>query len=390
MVPYSKQVMMVGGGGDQDNNKKGISSNEVIDIKPVVEEINCNDNRGFGIINLAEPLLEPIVVKPVTSNNSNMKQHHHHSSKFQVKYKECMKNHAASIGGHANDGCGEFMQEADQDNNNNNNARSLRCAACGCHRNFHRKEIHGSGFVDHLQQQVIVNYNGTNPRYEKTKKHHHHHQSRGGFNSLPSLSLPQVHNNNQQFLVQHRSSKNNSPINNNNIRDALFGDDDDNTTTMDYNNEDRRSETPEERVGMMRNGGSSSNNNHNGSSNKRFRTKFSQEQKDKMLDFADKIGWRIQKQDDNALNQFCLEIGVKRQVLKVWMHNNKNTLRKPQQLLGTSSSSVALPTSSSVPAAAPVVMQLQSPPSPSPSSPAAQHHQHHHHHQQHPRSINGV
>ncbi|KAI3949656.1 hypothetical protein MKW92_052754 [Papaver armeniacum] len=379
MVPYSKQVMM-----DQDN-KKGSGSNEVIDIKPVVEEINCNDSRRFGIINLAEPLLEPIVIKPVTSNNSNMKQHHHHSSKFQVKYKECMKNHAASIGGHANDGCGEFMQEADQDDNNN--ARSLRCAACGCHRNFHRKEIHGSGFVDHLQQQAIVNYNGTNPRYEKTKKHHHH-QSRGGFNSLPSLSLPQVHNNNQQFLVQHRSSKNNSPINNNNIRDALFGDDDDNTTTMDYNNEDRRSETPEERVGMMRNGGSSSNNNHNGSSNKRFRTKFSQEQKDKMLDFADKIGWRIQKQDDNALNQFCLEIGVKRQVLKVWMHNNKNTLRKPQQLLGTSSSSVAQPTSSSVPAAAPVVMQLQSPPSP--SSPAAQHHQHHHHHQQHPRSINGV
>ncbi|KAI3972996.1 hypothetical protein MKX01_019654 [Papaver californicum] len=384
------------GGGDQDNpNKKGIS-NEVIDIKPVVEEINCNDSsRRFGIINLAD---EPIVVKPVTSNNTNMKNlHHHHSSKFQVKYKECMKNHAASIGGHANDGCGEFMQEAaaHQDNNNNNAARLLRCAACGCHRNFHRKEIHGSGFVDHLQQQQqpLLNYNGgTNPRYEKTKnksQHHHHHQSRGGFNSLSSFSLPQVHNNNQQFLVQHRSSKNNSPINNNIIRDGLFGDTA-NTTTMDYNNnEDRRSETPEERGGMMRNGGSSSNNNHNNnnSSNKRFRTKFSQEQKEKMLDFADKIGWRIQKQDDAALNQFCLDIGVKRQVLKVWMHNNKITLRKPQQLLGTSSSSV-LPTSSSVPIAAPVVMQLQSPPSP--SSPAAQHHQHQHHHHHHPRSINGV
>ncbi|KAI3932545.1 hypothetical protein MKX01_026041 [Papaver californicum] len=382
------------GGGDQDNSNKKGSSNEVIDIKPVVEEINCNgSNRRFGIINLAD---EPIVVKPVTSNNTNMKNHHHHSSKFQVKYKECLKNHAASIGGHANDGCGEFMQEAaaDQDNNNNNAARLLRCAACGCHRNFHRKEIHGSGFVDHLQQP-IVNYNGgTNPRYEKmTKNKSQHHQSRGGFNSLSSFSLPHQVNNNQQFLVQHRSSKNNSPINNNNnIRDGLFGDNA-NTTTMDYNNtnEDRRSETPEERCGMMRNGISSSNNNHNNnnSSNKRFRTKFSQEQKEKMLDFADKIGWRIQKQDDAALNQFCIEIGVKRQVLKVWMHNNKNTLRKPQQLLGISSSSSVLPTSSSsVPTAAtPVVMQLQSPPSP--SSPAAQHHQHHHHHQ-HPRSINGV
>jgi len=61
---------------------------------------------------------------------------------------------------------------------------------------------------------------------------------------------------------------------------------------------------------------------------KRFRTKFTQEQKDKMLAFAEKLGWRIQKHDEAAVEQFCAETCVKRHVLKVWMHNNKHTLGK--------------------------------------------------------------
>ncbi|EPS65251.1 hypothetical protein M569_09527, partial [Genlisea aurea] len=46
-------------------------------------------------------------------------------------YKQCMKNHAAAIGGHAVDGCREYMAAAD--------SAELTCAACGCHRNFHRR-----------------------------------------------------------------------------------------------------------------------------------------------------------------------------------------------------------------------------------------------------------
>uniref|UniRef100_A0A803PIH0 Uncharacterized protein n=1 Tax=Cannabis sativa TaxID=3483 RepID=A0A803PIH0_CANSA len=61
---------------------------------------------------------------------------------------------------------------------------------------------------------------------------------------------------------------------------------------------------------------------------KRFRTKFTQEQKDKMLNFAEKVGWKIQKQEESVVQQFCQEIGVKRRVLKVWMHNNKHNLAK--------------------------------------------------------------
>ncbi|KAJ8430074.1 hypothetical protein Cgig2_008521 [Carnegiea gigantea] len=51
-----------------------------------------------------------------------------------VGYAECQKNHAASIGGYAVDGCREFMASGAQGTSN-----ALLCAACGCHRSFHRK-----------------------------------------------------------------------------------------------------------------------------------------------------------------------------------------------------------------------------------------------------------
>ncbi|KAK1287354.1 Transcription factor HB29 [Acorus calamus] len=60
-----------------------------------------------------------------------------------VRYRECMRNHAASIGGHAFDGCGEFMlagAAASGGGGGGDGGSHLKCAACGCHRNFHRKE----------------------------------------------------------------------------------------------------------------------------------------------------------------------------------------------------------------------------------------------------------
>ncbi|KAG5527517.1 hypothetical protein RHGRI_028427 [Rhododendron griersonianum] len=52
-----------------------------------------------------------------------------------VRYAECQKNHAASIGGYAVDGCREFIASGEE-----GTAGALACAACGCHRNFHRRE----------------------------------------------------------------------------------------------------------------------------------------------------------------------------------------------------------------------------------------------------------
>ncbi|KAE9467203.1 hypothetical protein C3L33_00844, partial [Rhododendron williamsianum] len=53
-----------------------------------------------------------------------------------VRHAECQKNHAANIGGYAVDGCREFMPSGEEGTNG-----ALLCAACGCHRNFHRREV---------------------------------------------------------------------------------------------------------------------------------------------------------------------------------------------------------------------------------------------------------
>ncbi|KAF7820604.1 zinc-finger homeodomain protein 4-like [Senna tora] len=130
-----------------------------------------------------------------------------------VKYKECLKNHAASIGRNARDGCGEFMAGGEE-----GSPESLNCSACNCHRNFHRK---------HLQQ------------YSHYHHHHHHH---------PNLC----------------------PKNNND-------DDDDDDDDGDE-------------IGR-----------------KRVRTKFSEEQKEKMLRFAEKVGWKMHKLEESMVQQFCHE-----------------------------------------------------------------------------------
>lgn len=62
-----------------------------------------------------------------------------------------------------------------------------------------------------------------------------------------------------------------------------------------------------------------------GSGRKRFRSKFTVEQKEKMLAFAEKLGWKLQRKDlEDEIERFCRSIGVSRQVFKVWMHNHKN------------------------------------------------------------------
>ncbi|PSR95804.1 Mini zinc finger protein [Actinidia chinensis var. chinensis] len=53
-----------------------------------------------------------------------------------VRYAECQKNHAANIGGYAVDGCREFMASGEE-----GTTGALTCAACGCHRNFHRRQV---------------------------------------------------------------------------------------------------------------------------------------------------------------------------------------------------------------------------------------------------------
>ncbi|CAN8304780.1 unnamed protein product [Cochlearia groenlandica] len=58
------------------------------------------------------------------------------SSSSNVLYVECQKNHAANIGGYAVDGCREFLASGGRGGDD-----ALTCAACGCHRSFHRREV---------------------------------------------------------------------------------------------------------------------------------------------------------------------------------------------------------------------------------------------------------
>ncbi|KAJ0615060.1 putative transcription factor ZF-HD family [Helianthus annuus] len=53
-----------------------------------------------------------------------------------VHYGQCLKNHAANIGRYAVDGCREFMANGEEGTRD-----ALTCAACGCHRNFHRRDV---------------------------------------------------------------------------------------------------------------------------------------------------------------------------------------------------------------------------------------------------------
>ncbi|XP_042482324.1 zinc-finger homeodomain protein 8-like [Macadamia integrifolia] len=157
-------------------------------------------------------------------------------------YKDCMKNHAASLGSYATDGCGEFTPDGDSPG-------GLQCEACGCHRNFHRKV------------RVLAD------------------TGRAGYSC------------NRE------------------------GDDTDMVELIEYSGGGGHTQvmTPVELKELERN------------AKKRARTKFTAEQKEKMLGFAEKLGWRIQKDQDAEIDRFCKMNGVSRQVFKVWMHNHKNS-----------------------------------------------------------------
>ncbi|XWS29291.1 hypothetical protein CRYUN_Cryun24cG0015900 [Craigia yunnanensis] len=218
------------------------------------------------------------------------------SSTSLIRYRECLKNHAASTGGHVVDGCGEFMPTGEE-----GTPEALKCAACECHRNFHRKEINGES------QYAPSCYYTYNPNRNNTRRE--------------TVHPPQFHSQQPTPLHQQRFSLGLStsptmpiaPVMMNFVGGSSGG----------------PAESSSEDLDMFHSnvGGQSS---HPQSSKKRFRTKFNQEQKDKMMEFAEKLGWRIQKQDEQEVQQFCAQVGVKRRVFKVWMHNNKQAMKKKQ------------------------------------------------------------
>ncbi|KAK6916011.1 hypothetical protein RJ641_018872 [Dillenia turbinata] len=53
---------------------------------------------------------------------------------------------------------------------------------------------------------------------------------------------------------------------------------------------------------------------------------LTQEQKAKMLVFAKRLAWKMRKQDEPVVENFCAKIKVEPRVLKVRINNNKRAL----------------------------------------------------------------
>jgi ZF-HD class homeobox domain-containing protein len=181
----------------------------------------------------------------------------------EVRYHECLRNHAAALGGHVVDGCGEFMPGPDD---------ALKCAACGCHRSFHRKD-------DDARQLLL-------PPAPVTPT------------TAPRI-MPPPHLSYPRYAFPYHGTPGGSG----------------GTTTPDSSSDERGPPSAAQQ----------------GQHRKRFRTKFTPEQKARMLAFAERLGWRMQKQEEALVEQFCAQVGVRRQVFKVWMHNNKHISGRRQQ-----------------------------------------------------------
>ncbi|XP_022751926.1 zinc-finger homeodomain protein 9-like [Durio zibethinus] len=243
--------------------------------------------------------------KPISFTNGVLKRHqphhhhhhHPHASPIVITYKECLKNHAATLGGLALDGCGEFMPSPTA---TPTDPTSLKCAACGCHRNFHRREPD-----DPLPTTASATI--------EYQSHHRHHPP-------PPASQPHRSPNSASPPPISSSYYPSAP----HMLLALSG-----ALTGALDNTHNNSYLPAVAGALTPN-----TTNLGSNSKKRFRTKFTQLQKDKMLEFSERVGWKMQKRDEELIQELCNEVGVDRGVLKVWMHNNKNTFGKKDQANG--------------------------------------------------------
>ncbi|KAL3643906.1 Zinc-finger homeodomain protein 9-like [Castilleja foliolosa] len=218
-----------------------------------------------------------------------------------VTYRECLKNHAASIGGHAVDGCGEFMPSPAS---NPADPSSLKCAACGCHRNFHRRDPEETSPLLLLPAppQPALEY----------RPHHRHHPppppppdgvtSPDDSPSPPPISSAYYAPSAPHMLLALSHGLANPPPHDGGA----------NPVPATFN--------PHNLTPLSTSGG-----------RKRFRTKFTHNQKQKMLELAERVGWKMQRKDEEVINGVCAEIGVDKGVFKVWMHNNKNNFGRKDQ-----------------------------------------------------------
>ncbi|KAF0915407.1 hypothetical protein E2562_036104 [Oryza meyeriana var. granulata] len=253
----------------------------------------------------------------------------------ETVYRECLKNHAASLGGHALDGCGEFMPSPAA---NPSDPTSLKCAACGCHRNFHRRLAEGSPPPPPLPPALPA------PPMPASVLHGQPHRGE----ETPEVRLP-----------------------------GVDGDESDSDSDGSEYDDERSVSPPPPHLPapvahqppssyypsaphMLLSLGSSGQvapgqaqrlppqvaspataASPGGLPRKRFRTKFTAEQKQRMQELSERLGWRLQKRDEVIVDDWCRDIGVGKGVFKVWMHNNKHNYLGGHSARRSASSSAA-------------------------------------------------
>ncbi|KAK9287320.1 hypothetical protein L1049_015734 [Liquidambar formosana] len=171
-----------------------------------------------------------------------------------ASYKECKRNHAASIGHYAIDGCGEFLKGGED-----GTPEALLCGACGCHRSFHRKELPSlcyrpSGILRRLHQPAPP--------------------------PPPPPPPPAILHNEEAAAVNHQPN-------------------------------DIKSETlsaGEIEVEM---------------STKKRKSRITKEQRNRMTAFAERLGWRPQRHDEEEIGHFCSQLGITCHSFKVWVGHNR-------------------------------------------------------------------
>uniref|UniRef100_A0ACD5XRS1 Uncharacterized protein n=1 Tax=Avena sativa TaxID=4498 RepID=A0ACD5XRS1_AVESA len=244
------------------------------------------------------------------------------------RYRECLKNHAASMGGHAVDGCGEFMPSLEV---NHADPSSFKCAACGCHRNFHRRVmmeespppqppqpqpqvamlpappvaasvLHGlPQRGDETPEERLPAVDGDDSESDSDGSEYDDERSVSPPQLPPPAHLP------APVAQQPPAYFPSAPH-----------------MLLSLNSSAPPGAAQSQRLPVQVSPASAPPAHVGVPARKRFRTKFTAEQKQRMQELSERLGWRLQKRDETVVDEWCRDIGVSKGVFKVWMHNNKH------------------------------------------------------------------
>jgi ZF-HD class homeobox domain-containing protein len=235
----------------------------------------------------------------------------------EVTYKECGRNHALARGGQVVDGCGEWMPLGDH---NPADTSSYNCAACGCHRNFHRKVMterspppppmaatvpHG---LPQRREETLedrlpgvdtdtvsdgTEYDSDATEYDSVGTEYDDERSVSRpLQPPPAYHLASVAQQPPAYISSARHSRPPGALQIQRLPAQLS------------------LVTAPPPHGVM-------------SERKQSRTTFTANQELQMHELAEHLGWRLQKRDKDIIEARCHDIGISKKVFRNWMHNKK-------------------------------------------------------------------